>query len=220
MRRDICYFFAADVQSVYNAYLTAASNQKFRRECAQEPYHTLSFGLNFSMKYNMNGGSCTIHFIPYNGGTAVDLRFSIAQLAGARYERYATDLTNDTVAVLGVPAQRTNISINEFTNDLNKVTPSSMPRTAPAYEPAPANMNSTQTPPAAPDVVYSQTIFSAPQTNASHFCANCGKALNESDLFCSGCGTRVAPKGNTCSRCGAKVADGSSFCSNCGNKLN
>lgn len=48
MRRDLCYYFAADVCSVYNAYLMAAGNQQFRRECRQEPYHTLGFGLNFS----------------------------------------------------------------------------------------------------------------------------------------------------------------------------
>ena len=114
MRRDVCYFFSADVVSVYNSYMTAATNSRFRRNCNQEPYHTISFGLNFSMKYNMNGGACTIHFIPYHGGTAVDLRFSVAQVAGARYEKYAKDLTSAAMDVLGVPAQLFSLNIDEF----------------------------------------------------------------------------------------------------------
>jgi len=129
MRRDVCYFFAADVKSVYDAYLAAATNAKFRRTCNQQPYHTISFNLNFSMKYNMNGGSCTLHFIPYQGGTAVDLRFSIAQLAGARYKKYAEDLTNATVDVLRIPAQPITLDINVFLDERNKIHADNTPKT-------------------------------------------------------------------------------------------
>lgn len=164
MRRDLCYYFAADVCSVYNAYLMAAGNQQFRRECRQEPYHTLGFGLNFSMKYNMNGGSCTIHFIPYQGGTAVDLRFSIAQLAGARYKRYAADLTNTVIRILNITAQPIRLNIEEFTKECNKVVLQRMPESV-----------------------------SVPQNVAkqSRFCINCGKQIDNNNNFCIYCGTRI-----------------------------
>lgn len=164
MRRDLCYYFAADVCSVYNAYLMAAGNQQFRRECRQEPYHTLGFGLNFSMKYNMNGGSCTIHFIPYQGGTAVDLRFSIAQLAGARYKRYAADLTNTVIRILNITAQPIRLNIEEFTKECNKVVLQRMPESV-----------------------------SVPQNVAkqSRFCINCGKRIDNNNNFCIYCGTRI-----------------------------
>ena len=164
MRRDLCYYFAADVCSVYNAYLMAEGNQQLRRECRQEPYHTLGFGLNFSMKYNMNGGSCTIHFIPYQGGTAVDLRFSIAQLAGARYKRYAADLTNTVIRILNITAQPIRLNIEEFTKECNKVVLQRMPESV-----------------------------SVPQNVAkqSGFCINCGKQIDNNNNFCIYCGTRI-----------------------------
>lgn len=164
MRRDLCYYFAADVCSVYNAYLMAAGNQQFRRECRQEPYHTLGFGLNFSMKYNMNGGSCTIHFIPYQGGTAVDLRFSIAQLAGARYKRYAADLTNTVIRILNITAQPIRLNIEEFTKECNKVVLQRM------TEP----------------VIVPQNV-----AKQSRFCINCGKQIDNNNNFCIYCGTRI-----------------------------
>lgn len=218
MRRDICYYFAADAPAVYNAYLAAASNAKFRRECGQEPYHTLMFGLNFSAKYNMNGGSCTIHFIPYNGGTAVDLRFSIVQLGGARYEKYANDLTNDAATVLGIPAQQFRLDINEFTNPLNKVTPhttavsDAIPKPEPPKAPSEPKTGLRMS-----SSMVSQS--STPAPSGSHFCSNCGKALAESDIFCSGCGTKIQKQNNNCPSCGTPTAPGSMFCSNCGTKL-
>jgi len=162
MRRDVCYFIPADVPSVYNAYLAAASNNKFRRECNQEPYHTISFGLNFSMKFNMNGGSCHIHFIPYQGGTAIDLRFSIAQLAGARYEKYASELTYDAMQVLGVNAQLFELDIEEFVKDSNKITPQNISASAPVQVPVQKN-----------------------------FSSGCGSKANAGDVFCGNCGKKL-----------------------------
>ena len=92
MRRDIGFYVEADIAQVYKAYLSAAVNPPFERDCRDEPFHTISFGVNYSFKYNMNGGSCNIHLMPYGTGTAVNMRFSIAQLVGARYEAYAEDL--------------------------------------------------------------------------------------------------------------------------------
>ena len=220
MRRDICYFFAADVPSVYNAYLSAATNAKFRRECGQEPYHTLWFGLNFSMKYNMNGGSCNIHFIQYNGGTAVDLRFSVAQLGGARYERYANDLTNDAVAVLGIPGQKFKLDINEFLNETNKITPENVASASSSSTPEPTQQQG-YTPKSklrmSPSMMTSPSPASA--SSGSNCCSNCGQALSDTDIFCSGCGTKVQKQSNNCPVCGATPIAGASFCSNCGTKL-
>lgn len=192
MRRDVCYYFATDVKSLYNAYLSAAKNQQFRRDCREEPYHTITFGLNYSMKYNMNGGSCTLHFIPYQGGSAIDLRFSIAQAFGARYEAYAQELTNAACGVLGICAQSIQLNIELFTDASNRVLPQAA-AAMPAPTPSPAQK--------------------------SQFCTNCGSALAANDAFCSNCGTRVAPKNKFCTQCGKPVSIGAAFCSNCGSKL-
>lgn len=209
MRRDVCYFFPADVVSVYNGYIAAATNSRFRRECKEEPYHTINFGINFSMMYNMNGGSCTIHFIPYQGGTAVDLRFSIAQLAGARYEKYAKDLTEAAMAVIGVPAQIFKLDVEEFLKEGNKVTPQSVNAAVPvAHQPAPTPEPFAPAPTA-------ETVTPPAQEKS---CTNCGAALVDGAMFCSNCGTKVVTQ-RFCSQCGNAVSPEAAFCSNCGNKL-
>ena len=192
MRRDVCYYFAADVVSVYNAYLAAATNQKFRRIVTQEPYHTISFGLNMSFKFNMNGGACTLHFIPYQGGTAVDLRFSLAQVMGARYGAYAQELTNDASAVLGVIGQKFELDINLFLNDANKVVPA-------AVSAAPTQ------------------AAAAPQPQKA--CSNCGNALGADAAFCPSCGTKADADKRYCPQCGNPCSPDGKFCAKCGNKL-
>lgn len=198
MRRDICYFFPAVVDRVYNAYLTAATNARFRRDCKQEPFHTISFGLNFSMKYNMNGGACTVRFIPHMNGTAVNLRFSIAQLAGARYEKYAIDLTNDAAAVLGVPSQKIKIDVNAFLAPENKVVAAGQPAPAPVAAPQPV------TTPVSGIV-----------------CSNCQNPLGERDKFCGKCGTPAPKKKKFCPNCGTEAVDDPEafFCTECGTKF-
>lgn len=163
MRRDICLVFPVDVARLYNAYLAAATNNRFRRECRQEPYHTLTFGLNFSMKYNFNGGACTLRFIPVNGGSAINMRFSLAQLAGARYEKYAKDLTEEVIAMLGVAPVRADIDVEVFMAPQNRVE---------------SNTN---------------TIYAAPSPNMQRgkFCTRCGQQLSTDARFCSSCGNKV-----------------------------
>ena len=199
MRRDVCYFFPADVVSVYKGYLAAATNSRFRRECSEEPYHTINFGINFSMMYNMNGGSCTLHFMPYQEGTAVDLRFSIAQLAGARYEKYAKDLTEAAMAVIGAPAQLFKLDVEEFLKEGNKVTPQSVGFAPQTVTPAPI------------------TEAFNPQVELKR-CSNCNAALAEGALFCSSCGTKVEKK-RFCTMCGKPADSNDRFCAFCGNKL-
>ena len=226
MRRDVCYFFQTDVKTLYQGYLTAANNEPFRRECREEPYHTLTFGLSFSMKYNFNGGSCTLHFIPYNGGAAIDLRFSIAQLAGARYEKYAQDLTDCAVRVMGVPGSRLQIPVDVFTQESNKVYAHPQPSVVASAPAAPAPVAA---PAPAPTPVASPVPAPAPAPVAATApvvsgitCNICGKALTAGDRFCSDCGTPVpppAPAKRFCSQCGQQVEPNARFCSACGNRL-
>lgn len=213
MRRDICYYFAAPVPKVYQGYLAAAGNDQFRRECREEPYHTLTFGLNFSMKYNFNGGSCVIRFIPWQGGTAVNLRFSLAQAAGARYEWYDRDLTAAASAIIGVVAQPAKVPVDYFLDPANRVvTNAPQPAAAPpAPAPAPQPVVATPAPqPAAP----------APQAPAHGvFCIECGRQLPEDAAFCCYCGAKVLPKEHRCAACGKVNPDEAKFCAYCGNKF-
>ncbi len=230
MRRDICYFFPASVDRVYNAYLTVATNARFRRECKQEPYHTINFGLNFSMKYNMNGGACTIRFIPHMNGTAINLRFSIAQLAGARYERYAIDLTNEVAAILGTPSQNLKINVNAFLAPENKVThgqsaPQGQPMNAPQQNFAPQGQ-----PMNAPQQNFAPQSAPAPASplqtptggeNGKNICKTCGNILGDGNKFCAKCGTPVAKAKKLCPNCGTEAVDDSEafFCTECGTRF-
>ena len=113
MVRDICHYYEADLRSVYNAYAQVAT-VTFEKKCEYHNEYKMSFGLNFSMRYNMNGGACIIHFMPCQTGTAVNVRFVIAQLVGARYEAYDEELTRHVVALLGVPCMMANIAVEQF----------------------------------------------------------------------------------------------------------
>ncbi|MBR5518705.1 MAG: zinc ribbon domain-containing protein [Clostridia bacterium] len=225
MRRDICYYFEADVRSVYNAFYAAATNPVFRRECKSEPYHSLSFGLGASFKFNMNGGACIIHFIPCNTGTAVDLRFTLAQVLGARYGAYAKQLSAEVSRLLGnIPAAPCNIPIEEFLKEEYKIkennvppapqpAPQPVPQPAPRPQPMPQPVNEPLQPPV-------QSLEKpAPVKPQGKTCTNCGANIAESDVFCRNCGTK-ADTLTACPQCGNKDIANSKFCCKCGNKLN
>lgn len=120
MKRDLFHYFESDVKSVYETYVKAAK-EKFGKDCSATPYHTVSFGLNYSFKYNMNGGACHVHFIPYKTGTAVGIRYTIAQVFGARYEAHDSDMLNYVERELGVEATGINIDMEEFMKDSNRI---------------------------------------------------------------------------------------------------
>ena len=115
MTRDLCYFYPCPLNAVYGAFVQTAA-QKLGKDCKQTPMVSISFGLNFSMKYNMNGGACTIHFMPYQNGTAINIRYSVVQLMGARYKKHAQDLTLYANNILRANAQPANINVQEFLN--------------------------------------------------------------------------------------------------------
>ncbi len=120
MKRDLFHYFESDVKSIYATYAKAAK-EKFGKDCSETPYHTISFGLNYSFKYNMNGGACHVHFIPYKTGTAVGVRYTIVQMFGARYEAHDSDMTKFVEQELSVKATDVNIDMEEFLKDSNRV---------------------------------------------------------------------------------------------------
>ena len=178
MRRDVMHYYERNIADVYGAY-KAAAMQKFGKDCREEPYHTLSFGLNYSFRYNMNGGACTVHFMPYNTGTAVNIRYSIVQLAGARYGAHDKEMSTFVTSVLGVPAMDLKIDPEIFLLEQNKVSAGSYtPPAAPAYQPAPPVQQPVQT--------YQPAPAASPK-----FCARCGNRLSPGAKFCGGCGNKI-----------------------------
>ncbi|MBQ8586915.1 MAG: lipocalin family protein [Oscillospiraceae bacterium] len=123
-------FYKKDVPRVYQAYVEAI-NQRFGKDCSGQPYHTINFGLSFSFKYHMNGGACTVRLIPYKDGTAVNLRYSIAQAMGARYEKHSDDLNDYVSNILGYAPLRVDIPVEEFLRSERRITPNSRPATPP-----------------------------------------------------------------------------------------
>lgn len=130
MRRDLFYFFDADVKSVYNAYIKAA-RVVFNKDCGASPYHAVDFGLSYSTKYNMNGGSCHIHFIPYKNGTAVAARYTVAQLFGAKYEKHYGELISFVEKEVSARGKiLDNIEMEEFLKDENRMLDEGLKRSA------------------------------------------------------------------------------------------
>ena len=172
MRRDLCYFYPVPVEPVFDAFVQAAK-QKFGKNCKIDAYKTLSFGLDYSFRYNMNGGSLTLHFMPYNNGTAIDMRYTVVQLMGARYQKHADDVLIFVNAILGAQAQKIQIDVNEFL----------------AYETGIPSAPIGAAPQAVPQAqTNAQPVQSAPQ---ARFCTNCGKPIVPNAAFCTGCGKKL-----------------------------
>ena len=212
MKRDVGFYIEANIEQVYYAYLKAAINKPFERSCKEEPFHTISFGVNFSFKYNMNGGACTIHLMPWGSGTAVNIRFSIAQAAGARYEKYANDLNAAMQAFLPVVPCPAAFNVDDFLNPQNQVTPEKLQNNTAPVASAPIQETPVATPVAPAPA--SETSFIAA------FCTNCGTKLSPNGRFCPGCGTQTAaPAYKVCPNCHAQANSSASFCTSCGTRL-
>lgn len=194
MRRDVGFYVEADIRQVYDAYLKAAMNPPFERSCKQEPLHTISFGINFSFKYNINGGSCNIHLMPMGAGTAVNIRFSLAQAAGARYELYANNLNAAVQRFLPVRITPANYNMDDFLRPENQLTEASAPQAIVAPQQAPAP---------------------TPQPAPAGFCTACGNGLQAGARFCGKCGAAVKQE-RVCVSCQAPLQEGSIFCTACG----
>ncbi len=211
MRKEYSYYFEASIDQVYRAYLSAAVNKPFERSCKQMPVHTITFGVSGGFnKYNMNGGACNIHLMPCGSGTAVIIRFSIAQLAFAKCETYAQDLNRAMQVFLPVVPRPAKYNMEDFLKPENQVTPEMLRNTpAPAAPAAPA-APVTPAAPAAP---------AAPVAPAGNICSACGKALPPDARFCPACGTPAAPEKKLCPKCRAEAPSGAAFCIKCGTRL-
>ena len=171
MRTDICHFFNCPIEKVFAAY-SMVIKREFNSDPQIMPVHTIVFGLKFSWKYNMNGGGCHVHFMRCNGGTAVGIRYTIAQLMGARYKKYDQDLTILVEQILGVKAQDIHVDMNYFLNNKESAglkTPSQT-ATSPTATPANNAVNRSQ--------------------ELGLFCVGCGSKFNNNDLFCKYCGRK------------------------------
>ncbi|MBQ3331611.1 MAG: zinc-ribbon domain-containing protein [Ruminococcus sp.] len=181
MRRDLCYFYPLPVQPVFDAFVQAAK-QKFGKNCKIDAYKTLSFGLDYSFRYNMNGGALTIHFMPYNNGTAINMRYTMVQLVAGRYKKHADDVLIFVNAALGAQAQPLQLDINQFlayesgvpSAPLNAVP---QPMQQPAAQPAPMQAQPVR-----------QPVQSVPQ---ARFCVNCGAPVAPDTAFCTRCGNKL-----------------------------
>ncbi len=214
MRRDVGFYLEAPLDQVYQAYLAAATTAPFERDCKQEPWHTISFGVNMSFKYNMNGGACTIHFMPSGTGTAVNIRFSLAQGVGARYERYAEDLNKSVRRHLPVEIRPAGYVMDDFIKPENQLTPETFRRPILPAAPAPVYQAPA---PVAPAPVYQPPMPAAPQVP---YCANCRNPLTPGARFCAYCGMPVvAPAPRVCPNCHTPAQEGAAFCATCGTRL-
>ena len=165
MRRDVVYYYEAPLNAVFAAFVQAA-NQQFGKNCKIDQGKTISFALNYSFKYNMNGGAVTAHFMPYQNGTAVNLRYSVVQLFGARYMRHANDLTGFVNGLLHVSGSVIELPVQQFLD----------------YE--------AQTPSAGVQVQSEQSPYVPPQTAQTVFCPRCGAPISAQAAFCPRCGSK------------------------------
>lgn len=214
MRKDLFCYYPVPVANVYHAFLRTAKEQ-FGKNCREEiPGKVFSFGLNYSFKYNMSGGALTLHFMPYQNGTAIAMRYTVIQALGARYSRHAQDMTNYANRILGATAQ--------MNPPLNMQTFLSYESSQGGAQPAAANnaqppMQNYAQPPV-------QNYAQAPAANdaqqiGSCSCTYCGKLLTPGAKFCVSCGNPVPAAPSVCPSCGKPFRQGERFCTGCGSRL-
>ncbi|MCR5348212.1 MAG: zinc ribbon domain-containing protein [Bacilli bacterium] len=114
MRRDLFHYYKGDVKTVFDAYYKILRQEPFRKEPTIIPNKLITFGIGFSFKFNMNGGAVHIHFAKRGEGTAVQVRFTIAQLFGARYKAYDKLMCDHVEKVLGYRGEPMNVLGDEY----------------------------------------------------------------------------------------------------------
>ncbi len=181
MTHDICHYYPKTIEQVYSAYQRGIK-QAFNKDAEGQHPHTLVFGLNFSFKYNMNGGGCHVHFMPYQNGTAVNVHYTIAQALGAKCKAHDKDLTREVERFLGASASDLHIDTAAFAQyKSNAAAPATSATSATSATPA---APVTPVAPVAPDAP------AAPVAPKAKFCSQCGSPFGETSLFCSNCGAK------------------------------
>ena len=119
--------------------------------------------------FYMNGGALTIHFMPYNHGTAVDMHYTIVQAFGARYQKHADDVLIFVNTVVGAQAQPVALNLNQFL-----AYETGMPAAPMTYRPQPEAQPVQQ-----------------PSAPPKRFCTNCGTPISPGAQFCTKCGKKL-----------------------------
>lgn len=190
MTKDLFFYYPCQPAQVYSAYLQTA-NERFSKQCREEIRGAVfSFGLDYSFKYNMNGGACTIHVMPHQGGTAVAIHYTVVQLFGAKVTKHSTDITSYADRILGVQNQPIQLNIKMFTD----------------YE---ASLKGQGAP---------QPASNIPQSQGAPVCPNCGNPLTPGARFCVSCGKPVHSSPAVCPNCGRPYQGSENFCVGCGTK--
>ena len=189
MTKDLFFSYPCQPIQVYSAYLQTA-NEQFSKQCREDVKGAVfSFGLDYSFKYNMNGGSCTVRFMPYQGGTAVAIHYTVVQLFGAKIGKHSTDMVTYADKLLGVKSLPTQLNLKMFTD----------------YA---ASLSGQGGQPAVVD----------PQGLGAPLCPNCGGSLTPGAKFCVSCGKPVPAAPAVCPNCGRAFQENENFCVGCGTK--
>ncbi len=190
MTKDVFFYYPCETGAVYQAYLRTA-NEQFAKVCKEEiPGAVISFGLDFSFKYNMNGGACTIHFMPHQSGTAVAIRYTVVQLLGARVSKHSSDLTSYADRILGAAAQPAQLTMNLFTGYESSYTPAVVRQPIPQVAPAGARMCPHCGAPLSENARFCSSCGKAADAAPQRVCPSCSRQLSENDIFCPACGTK------------------------------
>ena len=171
MKKEICHYYPKPKEVVFLSYERAV-NELLGAKIEKTPNESLIFDLEYSVKYNINGGGCHIRFAAYNGGTLVELKFVLAQATGARCGAIDSGLANLVENALGVESNAVYEGFDALVEMMN------------APQPQPQMRNDPQYPPQA------RQGTQPPQNNCrDNFCPRCGTKFAPNDNFCTRCGS-------------------------------
>ena len=191
MTAEVYHYYPNPIEDVFNAYARAIQDCfKVTGACYQ--YHTITFPLKFSFKYNMNGGNCTLNFIRHQDGTAVRVNYNIYQLIAALYDSHDRDMTLYVQRILGSFATPIFLSPMDFANPDNRVM-SNGTTAAPngaAYPPVSPN-GAAYPPPMAPKEETATPGTPPPiRVAKGNYCIHCGSQQSSDTEFCQTCGKK------------------------------
>lgn len=163
MKKEFCHYYPKPVEEIFTAY-DRAVKVVFGADAEKAPNKLIEFDLEYSFKYNINGGGCSIRFTESNGGTLVGLSYVIAGAMGARCNACDLDLTEEVEQIVGVQSKNVYEEFDELVRRMN--TPPPPPR---GYGAGQGNMPH--------------------DGGRANFCSRCGKPFAPNDNFCTNCGT-------------------------------
>ena len=123
MRRDLFHYFEADLITVFKGFKDAIQYD-FKTSEEVKEYYEIKGGLPWGWfnKYNMNGGVFVVHFMPYETGTAIAIRYVFAKF-GARYGAYDQDLIRFVEKRIAIKAKDITLVMEEFLKPENMIVP-------------------------------------------------------------------------------------------------